>query len=95
VGLYTVDQFVVQRYNLAIDKGILVVNVAAGSPADQAGLKPGDVITRFEDQEITDVNELIRAIHLAEVGQQVTITYWRGETQQTIQAALVESPPPS
>ncbi|MDZ4230385.1 MAG: trypsin-like peptidase domain-containing protein, partial [Dehalococcoidales bacterium] len=95
VGLYTVDSFSVQRYDLAVNRGVLVLNVASGSPAASAGLRVGDVITGFEGQDMDDVNELIRAIHSAEVGQEVTITFWRGQTAQTTQATLVESPPPS
>lgn len=95
VSLYDVDQFVVQRYNLAVDKGALVVSVGSGSPADKAGIKAGDVVTRFEDQKITDLGELIRAIHSSQVGQRVAITFWRGETENTTYATLAESPPPS
>lgn len=95
VGLYTVDQFVVQRYNLAVNQGALILNVAPGSPAGVAGLQPGDVITKFGDQEISEVDQLIRAIHTAQVGQKVAITFWRGKTKNTIYATLAESPPPS
>ncbi len=89
----TVDN--ASRYNLAVDKGTLIVNMASGSPADKAGLRAGDVITKFEDQEITDANELIRAIHSAQVGQEVEITFWRGEAKNTTYATLIERPPPS
>ena len=94
VSLYTVDSFVVSRYNLAVDKGVMVVYVAAGSPATNAGLEPGDVITGFENQEITEVNEIIRAIHSSQVGQRVEITFWRDENKNTTYATLIESPPP-
>ncbi|MBI4188775.1 MAG: trypsin-like peptidase domain-containing protein [Chloroflexi bacterium] len=94
VGLYTVDQFVVQRYNLAVDTGALILNVAIGSPANKAGLQAGDVITEFEGQEITEVDKLIRAIHTARVGQEVKITFWRGKTKNSTTATLTESPPP-
>ena len=95
VGLATVNQFVVQSYNLAVDKGGFVVNVAQGSPADKAGIKAGDVITKFGDQEITDVNDLIRAIHSSQAGQTIEITFWRGNTKDTTHATLIESPSPS
>ncbi len=94
VGLYTVDQFVVSRYDLAVDKGGLVTNVSPDSPADQAGLQAGDVITGFGDEVITNGNELIQAIHSAEIGEEVEITFWRGDTENTTKAVLVESPPP-
>ena len=83
------------RYNLAVDKGALIVNMASSSPADKAGLRAGDVVTKFEDQEITEVNELIRAIHSSQVGQTVEITFWRDETKNTTYATLIESSPPS
>jgi len=94
VGLYTVDQFVVQRYNLAVDEGVLIINVISGSPADKAGLKPGDVITRFAGQEVKDMTELTHAILAAQLGQQVEVNFWRGQTEHTTQATLAESPPP-
>ncbi|MDH5696595.1 MAG: trypsin-like peptidase domain-containing protein, partial [Dehalococcoidia bacterium] len=95
VGLWPVSQFVVQQYNLAVDKGAFVVTVASGSPADKAGLKVGDVITSFAGEEINTVDDLIQAIRSAQIGQKVEITYWRGETQKTTSATLIESPPSS
>ncbi len=95
VTLYPVDQFVAQRYNLAVDKGAFVVNVAQGSPADKTGLKPNDVIVRFASEEINTVDDLIQAIRSAQVGQTVEITYWRGNSKNTTYATLIESPPPS
>jgi serine protease Do len=93
VVLYTVDQYAILRYNLAVDKGALVTEVAAPSPADEAGIKPGDVITGFDGDEITSADDLIEAIHSSEIGQRVEITFWRGEAQSTTYATLAESPP--
>jgi len=94
-GLLTVDQAVAVFYDLSADKGALIRGVLPGGPADKAGLKAGDVITKFGEQEITEVNELIRAIHSSEVGQEVEITFWRSETENTTHVTLAESPPPS
>ncbi len=94
VGLYTVDEYVVFRYRLAVDTGVLVTNVAAGSPADEAGLRAGDVITEFGDQEMIGVDELLIAIHSSQIGQAIEITYWRGDTKSTAWSVLTESPPP-
>jgi serine protease Do len=92
--LYTVDQYVVFRYRLAVNKGAFVTQVDAGGPADKAGIKPGDVITSFNDKEITTSEELNQAIHSSQIGQQVKISYWRSNTQNTIYATPVESSPP-
>jgi len=94
VVLYTVDQYAVLRYNLAVDKGALITQMAAGSPADEAGIEPGDVITEFAGKEITSADDLIEAIHSSEIGQRVEITFWRGDARNTTYATLVERPPP-
>jgi serine protease Do len=52
VGSYTVDQFVIQRYNLAVAKGAFITNVAPGSPADKAGIKAGDVVTSLMEKTL-------------------------------------------
>jgi serine protease Do len=93
-SLYTVDQFVAFRYGLAVNKGVLVTDVASGSPADEAGLKPGDVITAIDDKEISDEGVLTQTINSDQIGQKVKITYWRGKAQNTTYATLAQSPPP-
>ena len=93
VGLYTVDQYAVMRYGLAVEEGALVTEVAADSPAAEAGIQAGDVITSFDGEEITSADDLIQAIHSSEIGQRVEIIFWRGNTQNTTYATLVESPP--
>ena len=94
VGARTVSPTLVFWYNLAVEEGALISNVGVGSPADKAGLQAGDVTTKFGDEVITNVNELIQAIHSAEIGEEVEITYWRGDTEYTTRAVLAESPPP-
>ncbi len=93
VVLYTVDQYAVLKYDLAVDKGALITEVATPSPAAEAGIETGDVITGFEDEEITSADDLIQAIHSSEIGQRVEITFWRGDVQNTTYATLAERPP--
>jgi serine protease Do len=95
VSFYDVDQYIIQRFNLAVDKGAFVVYISSGSPADIAGLEPYDVITSFAGKEINTVNDIIQAIRSSQIGQNVEIIYWRGNSQNTTNATLIESPPPS
>ncbi len=94
VGLHTVDQWIASSYNLAVNEGALVTQVNPGSPAAKAGLEGGDVITGFDNQRITSADGLIQAIHSAEIGKRVKLTFWRGEAQEITYAVLKESPPP-
>ena len=93
IVLYTVDQFAIARYELGVESGVLITQVVQGSPADKAGLIPGDVITRFADKEIATAEDMIRAIHLSEIGQEVPVTYWRDQSEYTTEVIPIESPP--
>jgi len=94
VGTQTVTPTVVFWQRLSVDTGVLITHVAAGSPADRAGLEAGDVVTSFNGAEVTTAQKMVSAIHAAEAGQTVEIVYWRGDVRHTTQATLVESPPP-
>jgi len=94
-NLLTVDQTVASYYGLSVNTGAMIRGVMAGGPADIAGLQAGDVVVKFGDQEIADVNELLQTLYSAQIGQEVEITFWRGDSQQTAYATLEESPPPS
>ena len=94
VVLYTVDQFAIARYELAVESGVLITQVVQNSPTDIAGLKPGDVITRFAGKDIATAEDMIRAIHISEIGQKVPVTYWRGKAEYTTEITPIESPPP-
>jgi putative serine protease PepD len=64
--------------------GAAVGSITSGSPAADAGLKKGDVITRFGDSAITDANDLTEAVGLAKPRDKVKVTYVRGgETKTT------------
>jgi serine protease Do len=94
VTLYTVDQYVAMVNRLPVNKGVVVAYVKAGSPAANAGIQQLDVITRFNDKEVTTAEELIGAIHDSKVGDEVKITFVRGQETKTTFARLIESPPP-
>ena len=93
IVLYTVDQFAIARYELGVESGVLITQVVQGSPADKAGLIPGDVITHFADEEIATAEDMIKAIHLSEIGQEIPVTYWRDQSEYTTEVIPIESPP--
>jgi serine protease Do len=92
VSVITVTATVEQYYNLAVDAGALIVSVSSGSPADDAGLRAGDVITEMDGEDITTAAELSLDIASHQIGDQVEIGYYRGDAQQTVTATLEESP---
>ncbi|MFJ5175297.1 S1C family serine protease [Streptomyces griseoviridis] len=62
--------------------------VEAGGPAAEAGLKPGDVITKLDDHVIDSGPTLIGEIWTHKPGDKVTITYERGGKTHTVQLTL-------
>jgi serine protease Do len=94
VGLYTVDQTAIRQLNLSIDKGVLLVQVVAGSPADKAGLKEGDVIINIGGKDVVSVEELTHFVHASKIGEPLEVKYWRGKAEYTTTVTPAESPRP-
>ncbi len=94
VQLADVNPTMAWWYNLAVDTGALVTYVEPGSPADEAGLTQEDVIVSLDDEEISTAQDLIKGIHSRQIGEKVKIVFWRGDTENTTDATLTESPPP-
>ncbi|MET8247537.1 trypsin-like peptidase domain-containing protein [Streptomyces sp. NPDC005202] len=62
--------------------------VEPGGPADKAGLKPGDVITKLDDMVIDSGPTLIGEIWTHKPGDKVAITYKRGGKEHTVDLTL-------
>ena len=91
VRIQNVDQDVADALGLAAAKGALVTDVPEG-PALAAGMKAGDVILRFGDEEIDDTRELVRIVADTEIGRSVPVLVFRegAETTLDIEIGLLE-----
>ncbi|MDV6333190.1 Do family serine endopeptidase [Asticcacaulis sp. 201] len=69
----TVTSDIARSLGMQRPEGVLVSDVYAGSPADQAGLQTGDVILRIDGQPVNDSASLRYRIDLMSVGQTVTL----------------------
>ena len=94
VGLYTVDPSLAAAKNLAVNRGALIVELVADSPADAAGLRKDDIIISFGGQEVGDVADLVRAIRKSGIGEEVEVVFVRGEDTRTTSVRLIERPAP-
>jgi S1-C subfamily serine protease len=68
--------------------GVAVVDVKDGGAADEAGIRPGDVITRLGDTDITDITSLSEALAADRPGQRTKVTYVRDGTRRTVDVTL-------
>ena len=86
-----VDPGVARLYNLPVEQGAVLAQVPDG-PAADAGLQPGDIVTRIDDNEVASMNELAGRIQQHQPGDSVTVTYLRDGEQQTATVTLGERP---
>ncbi len=72
------------------ENGAKVTSVMRNSPADVAGLYPGDVITQVNGRIIDNTKDLNEAIADHDGGETVTITYYRADQKIVADAVLVD-----
>jgi serine protease Do len=65
-------------------RGAQVMDVIKGGPAERAGLKKNDIITRFGDVEITDSSQLQNSVAATAAGRDVKLTILREGKQQDV-----------
>jgi len=72
----------------SITSGVVLTSIEKGSPAEIAGLKSGDVITKLNDVKITSVAMLRYELFKHEIGDKITISYVRGTSEKTTTVTL-------
>lgn len=80
------------RLGVAVDQGAVVMQVIPGTPAAQAGLQPGDVITNFDNKPITNTQDLQQAVRQTGANKDVNFTAARGKETRDFKAHLQEAP---
>jgi S1-C subfamily serine protease len=82
--------------DLTVDRGVLVLEVEAGGPAEQAGLWKGDVIMTVAGQPVRDLHEFHAAIWRRKPGEAVEVSVRReGETLRVRVALRAEPSSPA
>jgi len=92
VGFQTVTPRVAAYYDLGVKEGALVTQVAPNSPARQAGLQQGDVITKVDSQSVGEQKSLAQLLNQRKVNDQVSLTIMRDGKEMTMSAKLAQRP---
>jgi serine protease Do len=90
VGIRELDAAAAQK--LGIEGGVLLTEVFDGGPAQRAGLKPGDVIARFNGAPVHGVAELAWMTNTAGVGNDVALGVWRGGREIAVKVTVESKP---
>jgi serine protease Do len=98
VRYIVLNKAVKEQYKLDSEEGAWLMAmgaqnaVANGSPADKAGLKQGDIITKVNDDTLSSTNVLSSALSKYNVGETIYLTYIRDGKTQTAKAVLEVAP---
>lgn len=80
-----INEKIQKEHHLPFSYGIFIIygnfptqrGIIAGSPADQAGLKEGDIILEIDNQKITPETNLVQLLDHYRLGDKIRIKYWR------------------
>ncbi len=77
-----------QSFGLEQTRGVLIAQISENSPAQQAGLKRGDIITAFQNQAVTDVGAFRNQVSLTTPGSRVQLTVIRDGRRRNIDVSI-------
>jgi S1-C subfamily serine protease len=84
----TLTPEIADQFNFDIERGAIIANVTPGSPAEQAGLRRGDVVVKLGDDEIDSAADLVSAVRSHKPGGRVEIVWVRGDREMRATVTL-------
>jgi serine protease Do len=90
VGIQEVTADLAQSFELDQTKGALVTNVVPGSPADEAGIKRGDVVIEYQGKPVLDPRSLQHHVIRTKVGSEVSMVVMRDGHKQSLKTKIRE-----
>jgi len=92
VGIQELNQDLATSFKLNEPVGALVASVEPGSPAAVAGLKPGDVIRRYDGKAIIEAGDLPPQVALTPPGHDAALEVWRNGRSLGIDITVARLP---
>jgi serine protease Do len=78
-------------YRLPVQYGVYITDIATNSPASQAGLRVGDIITAIDSTNLDETHEYLNILFQYSAGENVTLTVNRNGKSIQVQVTLGES----
>ena len=85
---YSSYELYMYRIQTNLNKGIYVANVQSGSAASEAGIKAGDVITKFDGSEIESYKDFLTKLYSKKTGDTVKLTINRDGSTMEVNVKL-------
>jgi len=93
VAIGEVTKDVADSIGLPKAEGALVSSVEPGGPADKAGIQPGDIILKFNGQNVETATDLPRMVGDTKPGTKTTLTVWRKGQTRDLSVVVAEMQP--
>ena len=81
-------------YFESTDEGVLVLEVLNDSPAEESGIKAGDVLLALNDEKVESPDAVVEFLEDFEKGDEITVRLLRKGKEQTVKVVLDETPGP-
>jgi membrane-associated protease RseP (regulator of RpoE activity) len=78
-----------KQFGIPLYRGAAVSNVAPGTTAELAGLKPGDCISEINGKMILRAQDVVESIQQIALGDSLTIGFYRGQQKQLVEVPLL------
>ena len=91
VGSLTAER--ARDMGLSIVRGAVVYDAEPGSPAERAGLRPGDVITRLQNRPVANAGSVQATVGIARPGASLPVVYLRGGREATASLTVASADP--
>jgi serine protease Do len=92
VAPQNLDERLAEQLKLEVARGALAAEIVAGSPAEKAGLQPGDVIVQWNGKRVNDANDLRFLAAGTQVGSAVKVVFYRNGAKQETTVTVTERP---
>jgi len=83
-----------ESFKLKDTQGVLISEVVRGSPADKAGIKPGDILVSIADSALSDSTVMLETISALVPGNTVSLKLLRNQTDVSVQVKVGKRPKP-
>ena len=92
VKIQQVTPDIAESLGLKDASGAMVAGVTDGGPAEKAKIRSGDIILKFDGQDVKEMHNLPRIVADSDVGKEVPVVLWRDGKEVTVQTTLAERP---
>lgn len=82
----------IKQFNVNVTDGVLIADVQKGSPASDAEMQAGDIVIKFKDKKIRDVNHLRNVVAQSVVGKDAEVTVLRDGEEKVLNVKIREQP---